>query len=208
MKSEDIDWKIIRGSLIVFIITLVISGGLIYGSFYFKSQMELEFRRTNSTFRSISNRYLAVDQEERLIRDYLPKFVDLYQGGIIGNEQRLNWIEVLREIGDEIRLPSLSYQIESQQEFTPDFELDMSKYTLFSSSMMLTMQLLHEGDLFKILDIMEQNAKGTFSIKSCSIKSSTTQVSTSSMAANIAAVCELQWFTVRLADGEPIEFKS
>jgi len=208
MKSEDIDWKIIRGSLIVFTITLVISSGFIYGSFYFKSQMELEFRRTNSAFRSISNRYLAVDQEERLIRDYLPKFVDLYQGGIIGNEQRLNWIEVLRDIGDEIRLPSLNYQIESQQEYIPDFELDMSKYTLFSSSMTLTMQLLHEGDFFKILDKLEQNAKGTFSIKSCSIKSSASEISTDSMAANVAAVCELQWFTVRLADGEPIEFKS
>ena len=208
MKSEDIDWKIIRGSMIIFTVTLLISGGLIYGSYYFKNQMGLEFRRTNSAFRSISNRYLAVDQEERLIRDYLPKFVDLFQSGIIGNEQRLNWIEVLREIGDEIRLPTLSYRIDSQQEYTPDFELDLGQYTLFSSSMTLTMQLLHEGDLFKILDKLEQDAKGTFSLKSCSIKSSASEISLNPMAANVAAECELQWFTIRLASGDPIEFKS
>lgn len=208
MNSDDIDWKLIRGSLIIFTTTLLISGGLIYGSYYFENQMQLEFRRTNSEFRSISNRYLAVDQEERLIREYLPRFVELYQGGIIGNEQRLNWIEVLREIGDEIRLPSLSYRIESQQEFVPEFELDMGRYKLYNSSMILTMQLLHEGDLFKIMDKLGQEAKGTFSIKSCSIKTTGNEISTNHMSANISAECELQWLTVRLASGDPIEFKT
>ncbi|NNE39177.1 MAG: hypothetical protein HKN08_12795 [Gammaproteobacteria bacterium] len=207
MKSEDIDWKLIRGAIIIFVITLIISGGLVYGSFYFESQMQLEFNRTNSAFRSISNRYLAVDQEERLIREYLPQFVDLYTDGIIGDEQRLNWIEVLREIGDEIRLPSLSYRIESQQEYTPEFELDKGNYKLFSSSMILTMQLLHEGDLFKILDRLEQSANGTFSLKSCSISSSASEVSIDPNAANVSAECELQWYTVKLANGDPIEFK-
>ncbi len=65
MKSEDIDWKLLRGSLIVTVITITISSSLLFGAFYFRDQMQIEFNRTNAVFRSISNRYLAVDEDRR-----------------------------------------------------------------------------------------------------------------------------------------------
>jgi len=206
MKSENtIDWKILRGSIIIFVLSITVSGSLAYGAFYFQRQMQLEFNRANAEFHTISNRYLAVDEEEKLIRSYLPRFVELYQSGVIGDEQRLNWIEILRSAGDEIRLPSLSYQIDSQQVFTPAFPLTMGNYRLYSSTMLLNMQLLHEGDLFRIIEALNENAKGSYSLSSCTITQSSTEISDSPNASNITARCELLWYTIRLADGRQIE---
>ena len=55
--------------------------------------MLLEYNRANAAFQSISSRDLAVDEEEKLIRSYLPDFVKLHESGVIGDEQRLNWVE-------------------------------------------------------------------------------------------------------------------
>lgn len=205
MKPAIIDWRILRGSLILLLLSISISGALVYGAGYFRQQMLLEFNRANAQFRSISTRYLTVDEEEKLIRSYLPNFVQLYQGGIIGDEQRLNWVEVLRATGDEFSIPSLSYQIESQQVYTPGYPLTTGRYSLFSSMMMLNMQLLHEGDLFRILEKLNEGAKGSYTLTSCNINQSVATISDNPNAGNITVRCELQWFTIRLSDGTKIE---
>lgn len=205
MKSENIYLKVLGGSIFVFTISILLSGAMAWGAWYFKKQMLLEFNRANAAFQSISSRYLAVDEEEKLIRSHLPDFIHLYENGIIGDEQRLNWIEVLRSIGTDLNLPSLSYQIESQQPFTPPYPLSLGKFKLFSSKMLLNMQLLHEGDLFRIFEKLDAEARGSYSISSCTISQNTTEISGEPDAVNISARCEIMWFTIKLADGKPIK---
>jgi len=205
MNADIIDWKILRGAIILLLLSVSISGSIVYGANYFRQQMLTEFNRANAEFRITSTRYLTVDEEEKQIRSYLPRFVELYQNGIIGNEQRLNWVEVLRATGDEYRLPGLSYQIETQQVYTPGFPLNLGRYRLYSSKMILTMQLLHEGDLFRIFEKLNQEAKGTYNLTTCNINQSVTTITDNPAAGNISARCELQWFTIKLADGRQIE---
>lgn len=205
MKTENIYLKILGGSIIVFVISILVSGSMVFGANYFQKRMLQEYNRSNAAFQSISNRYLAVDEEERLIKSYLPDFVRLHENGIIGDEQRLNWIEVLRAVGDEINLPSLNYQIESQQPYTPAYPLNMGKFKLFSSKMLLNMRLLHEGDLFHILEKLDAAARGSYSISSCTLNQSSTEISDDPGAGNIDARCELLWFTIKMADGKPIK---
>lgn len=205
MKTENIYLKVLGGSIIVFVLSIIISGSAVFGAYYFKKQMLQEYNRANAAFQSISSRYLAVDEEEKLIRSHLPDFVRLYENGVIGDEQRLNWIEVLRLAGDEINLPSLNYQIESQQEYTPSFPLNMGKFKLYSSKMLLTMQLLHEGDLFRILETLDAQAKGSYSMSSCSISQTATEITDNPDASNISVSCEILWFSIKLADGTAIK---
>ena len=130
MKRADIDWTILKGSLIAFIACLLISGLLAGGSHYFRESAQVDFKKNKNNFQSISRRYLAVDEEERLIRQFYPQFVDLYNAGIIGREHRLNWIEVLRQVGERIMLPSLSYQISSQEVYTPGYSINLGGFQL------------------------------------------------------------------------------
>lgn len=205
MKTENIYLKVLGGTIIIFTLSILISGSLVYGAHYFQKKMLQEYNRANAEFQSISSRYLAVDEEEKLIKSYLPDFVKLLENGIIGDEQRLNWIEVLRSIGDELNLPSLSYQIESQQDYTPSFPLNLGKFKLSSSKMVLTMQLLHEGDMFRILERLDDEAKGSYSISSCAIGQAMAEISDDPDSTNISARCEILWFTIKLADGNPIK---
>jgi len=205
MKRENIDWSILRGSLILLVVCVIISGGIIFGSYYFFNQMEQEYRRNNAQFQSISQRYLAVDEEEKMIKQYYPQFVALHNKGIIGKEHRLNWVEVLRKSGDKIKVPLLNYVIKSQNTYTPGFTVSLGRYQLRSSNMTLSMQLLHEGDLFDLFDELDRDADGLYNISSCEMSAGFSELKDDPKASNISVKCELQWFTISLADGRELE---
>ena len=205
MKYEDVDWTILRGSLITLIISISLCTSIVIGSLYFQKQMKREYNRNNNKFISISSRYLDVDEEEKLISSYYPRFIELYENGIIGDEQRLNWIEVLRRAGQEIKLPALNYQIESQKSYAPEFQVELGKYNIYRSRMTLTMQLLHEGDLFSIIQTLNREAKGSYRISSCQLAKFNQEIQDNLSQGNINAKCNFDWYTIRLRDGKKID---
>ena len=205
MTREDIDWSILRGALIIFLTCLTISGGLLYASFYFKNEMNNEFRRNDAMFRSISSKYFAVDEEETQIKNYYPLFVDLYNKGVIGRERRLNWIEVLRNAGDEINIPGLSYEIKSQEVHQPKFAVTLGKFKLYRSVMNLKLQLLHEGDLFRLFSALNEHALGAYNVSTCSISTLGSTITENVNKGNVDVSCELTWHTIKLASGKELK---
>jgi len=204
-KKNEIDWSLLKGPLIVFCICFIIASGLVAGSYYFNSSLNKEYKKNKNTFQSISRRYLDVDQEEKLLRDYYPKFVKLYNEGIIGREKRLNWIEALRQAGEQIDLPTLSYSINTREEHIPEYVIDYSGYLLYRSSMELNLGLMHEGDLFKLIDYINQAAKGTYTLTECDFRANNSEIKFEKNAANISASCLLYWITIDVAGGQGIE---
>ncbi|MEM7026667.1 MAG: hypothetical protein AAF410_00395 [Pseudomonadota bacterium] len=204
-KESDIDWKVLKLSLIMLCICVIISGSLVGASYYFSNQMEKEFTKNKQQFQSISRRYLDIDQEEQLLLDYYPRFVKLYNKGIIGKEKRLNWIEALRQSGESVNIPSLRYSIESQSEFSPTYPVDYSGFKLYSSEMQLVLGLLHEGDLFNLLSELSVNAKGLFTVDECIIRRSSDELKFEKDMVNVNTICTMQWITINLPDGQNIE---
>ena len=149
-KEGDIDWSVLRLSMIMFSLCIVLSGSMLAGSYYFRINMEKDYKQHKSQFQSISRRYLDIDQEEQLLLDYYPKFVKLYNEGIIGRERRLNWIEALRLSGEMVDIPRLTYAIESQQEYVPAFSVNYNGFKLYSSRMELeAIKQVGEGDVYR-----------------------------------------------------------
>lgn len=207
MKA-NFDWSILKGSIFVFIICLIFSSSLISGTWYFKENMLKKYNANNRKFQSISKQYLAVDQEEQLIRQYYPKFVQLYNKGIVGQEHRLNWIETLRASGNFIKLPSLKYNISSQNSFSPDYPVNTGSFKIFSSSMILNLDLLHEGDLRKLIMALDQRAQGAYNLSQCTLRQKN-QIDLSNVTrGNISAECELRWFSIKKSDGSVINISS
>lgn len=205
MKRNDLDWSVIRVPTVTFIIILLVSLGMIIGSWSFKEDMLSEYKKNKIRFISVSQKYLATDEDERIIRKYYPDFIDLYKKGIVGREHRLNWIETLREASDRIKLPGLSYGISPQEKYSPEFNINLGKFALYSSTMKLNISMLHEGDLSRLIKDMNQHAEGIFTIKECRFRRSSKAIIEHRDATNINAECELQWLNIRMSDGTEIK---
>lgn len=205
MEKKEIDWAVLKGAVIVLGISIMISSSLFAGSYYFNSKLNKELKQNKNIFQSISRRYLDVDQEAQLLKDYYPQFVELYNKGVIGREKRLNWIDALRQSGEKIKLPELRYSINSQEEFNPEYPVNYNGYVVYRSSMELSIGLSHEGDLFKLLEHIDQTADGSYTISECTFNRYSNEIKIEKNAVNIRALCMLYWITIDLAGGNRIE---
>ena len=204
MASKKADWKILRGTLIGFVICLLLSAGMLTASFYFKQSMQTEYQRHHRDFRAASQQYLAVDEEERIIEEFYPEFVRLYRGGLLGQEKRLSWLETLRDAGEAIKIPELNYQLEPQRETANEQGIDLGGYGIYVSPMNLTLGLLHEEDVLRLLGALDRDARGQYSVRECEFRSEGTDFALDPGRTNIRASCVLDWLTLDLAGDQEL----
>jgi hypothetical protein len=205
MTREDFDWPVVRLSFIIFTVLLLISTTLVTSSWIFKKDMLKEYTMNKSRFNAISQKYLSVDEDEEIVRQYYPEFIALYKQGFVGREQRLNWIETLLASSERVKLPGLSYSIFPQEAYSPGFSINLGRFALYSSVMKLNISMLHEGDLLRLIKDMNEHVQGMFIITECNFKRASRELIERRDATNITANCELQWLNIRLADGTAIK---
>ncbi len=139
------------------------------------------------------NRYAHVESEKQEIRIFQPQFVVLRDKGLVGEENRLNWVDQIRQIQEQRHLAPLSYEIEPQQLVRLDGRMLLGGYVLRASRMSLHMDLLHEGDLFNFLEDLRQ--RSYFAVQECSIKRNGGAQNVPD-APQLAADCKLNWLTL------------
>jgi len=139
------------------------------------------------------NRFAHVESEKQDIRVFQPKFITLRRKGLVGEENRLDWVDQIRQIQEQRKLPPLSYEIEPQQQIKLEGHMPLGDYVLRGSRMSLHMDLLHEGDLFDFLDDLRE--RNYFAVQDCSLKRAGGAQNVPNTP-NVAADCKLNWLTL------------
>jgi hypothetical protein len=200
MRAADVDWRLLRGGLVLLLISASIAGGALAASHSFTSRQVNALQRERSAFLAARSQYHALDEEEDIIATYLPRYLALEDAGIIGREQRLDWIDVLRESARAARVQSLSYVLNAQQSFDPGMTLNVGDYAVYASSMRLDIGLLHEGDLLEFLARLHEQMPGLFGVTGCRMARTERTLRMEADAANVEVQCTLNFYTLRKAD--------
>jgi len=196
MRAADIEWSMLRGALIGLAIALAVSIGMIAASYHFWESADRSLKRSENKLRASRAQYRTVDEQEAMIATFYPQFVELEGKGIIGGERRLDWIENLRRADENLKLPSLTYSIDTQEPYKAEYPLPAGAYRPFVTKMSLRLGLLHGQDLFNLLTSLDENARGLYSVDSCSLVRSADKPG-SPRQAHVSSECRLRWFTIR-----------
>ncbi|MFA9218352.1 MAG: hypothetical protein ACEQSK_14790 [Sphingomonadaceae bacterium] len=140
-------------------------------------------------------RFAQVENEKQEIRDFQPQYLELRSNGLIGEENRLNWVDQIRQIQEQRRLPPLNYEIEPQQPVRVEGNMALGGYVLRGSRMNLHMDLLHEGDLFNFLSDLSE--RSYYAVQDCTLKR-TGGAENIPNAPTLSADCKLNWLTLVL----------
>jgi hypothetical protein len=200
MRVSEVDWRLLRGAIILLVISALIAGASLAASHSFASRQQDALQRERSAFMAARSKYHALDEEENIIATYLPRYLALEDAGVIGREQRLDWIDVLREAGRAARVQSLSYVLNAQHRFEPGIELSIGDYAVYVSSMRLDIGLLHEGDLLEFLDRMGSQMPGLFGVNGCRMLRTDQTLLVAADAVNIDVQCLVNFYTIRKPD--------
>lgn len=204
MRFDQIDWAVLRNALILMGISLVISVGLLGSSFHFWENMDRMYKLERSALFGVRAQFQNIDEEEKIIEQYLPLYRDLQSKGIVGQERRLDWIDTLRQASQQVELPTLRYVIDSQSIYQPEFLVPDGSFQIYSSDMRLDLGLLHEGDLGTLFAELDANATGLFTVFECDLSRNHRQREfvKRADATNLNAKCGLRWLTIKQRPAE------
>jgi hypothetical protein len=144
--------------------------------------------------RDLARRQVAqVEQEKRDIALFQPIYRELLARRLVGTENRLDWLDALRQMQDQYRLPPIAYDIAPRQPVVVSPAMDLGRYRLYTTRMRVQMDLLHEGDLFALLSGLR--ALGHSTVQECTLKRPTSAPNTP-LAPTVTAACTLNWVTL------------
>jgi hypothetical protein len=192
-----IDWFYLKRPLIIFVAAILISVMLaLAGDQYEKAQYE-EYQKALSTLQSTHKLYRNIVNDIDLLEQYRNLYNRYKASGLVGKERRLSWVESLESTNWVLRLPTLTYSLLPQEDFKrPGFTLKRG-VAVKSSPMDLSIGLLHEEDLFALLEGLRLTIKNLFTVESCRLTRPTMiNRSLDTRRANLDAQCTIRWVTI------------
>ena len=190
------DWRALSRPLIVLAVVAAVSAiAMAYTGRAVKSA-QVQVNTEESALIEARNRVQQSGQEKRVIEQYVEPYRQLERAGIVGEEQRISWIDALRTANQEADLYGVEYNIGPQQAYSFTSEVNAGALSVRQSIMKLHLGLLHEGDLFRFFQALAAQKVGRFSVNQCSLKRLPVDLTVPVNQPTLNADCEVAWITI------------
>lgn len=193
MNIEARDLRQLQGSILLAALLIGLGVGASLWAGKELQQAEQAAEQASVRHREVTDRLRRVRDEENEIKTKTGTFQTIAARGIIGPEQRLEWVELIGDIRRQRQL------IDPEYEFQPQAPLGspIGDFQFVGSPMAVRLPLLHEGDLIGFLDDLHARAPALVQPRECSIERQQAQATRGGPPINLVATCELQWITIR-----------
>ncbi len=187
---------LLRGSLLMAASLLILGGVTAVLSHKWQSVEENRVRQAQSLQSTATAKLNEAQHETQEIAQRLQLYSTLNKRGILGEEHRLDWIEQLRQLQQEIGLTSMEFEFLPQKPADSSLNLpSMPGYRFVSSTLNLRLTVLHEGDVQRLLERLPQQASALILTKACSIEPPTNR--SGQLSSPLTVQCTQEWITLR-----------
>ncbi len=197
MTLTQKDWRQLRFPILGLGLALIAAGLLASFADQYRTEEKQALQIEQGLYNQARQKFESSGQEKETIIKYLPEYNRLLAQGFIGEERRIEWIERLRQIHGQYNLFSIDYSIGQQERYQPSFITNTGNHIINRSVMELKLDMLHEGDLIHLIEDLHQETP-PFLVRECEItRPIGTDIDSKKMTANLKAVCEIDWITLR-----------
>jgi hypothetical protein len=195
MNREDL--QALRVPLLVLGITLLTAALVVYFSGVMLDDAHATRTKREAQLRQARLQILnAGEEKERIVR-YVGAYQQLARAGLVGEEQRINWLDSLRIANQEARIFGVEYDIGAQKPYAYASEFDAGKLLLQESVMHLKFRLLHEEDLLRFFQALAHQGGGVFTQDQCQIRRQSAKDDKGiQFQTNLTAECDVRWITI------------
>jgi hypothetical protein len=193
-----------KKALAVFIVIALSMATVVTLSDMYKVKADEEEIKAKREMRKWRNKIEEANKNNQILVKHENTFKQLKDNSVIGDENRLSWVEVVQKTAQSRGMATVKYSI-SNQVLQEKKSLD-KRYKgidVFKSTMSLDMKFMHEGDLFAMLNALRSHARGLSVVDKCDVelinKSGLEQLSAEMARENMRAYCELSWYTLKKA---------
>lgn len=195
--TNKIDWYFLKRPLIFLIIAIVLAAALIILGMQYEDARFDKYKKGEANLRTTHSLYKNMVNDIDLLEQYTTKYSQYKASGLVGAERRLSWIESLESTNSVLKLPTLTYNLLQQEGFVRQGLKIGRSVAVNSSPMELTMSLLHEEDLFALIEGLSLSISNLFTVDSCSLQLlGKVGRSFDTQKANLSSKCVIRWISI------------
>lgn len=188
MKFSPSDFPLIRWSVLAICISSLVSAILLYSSGEYAKKSLKERRNAQNMLSDARNRLAAANQDRENMDIYANQYGSLIESKVIGDDQRLDWMEGMERIRQKNLVASFSYTIAPQRIYSAQPPIDSGNFDIHHSEMKLQIDLLHEEQLPDFLNALHSQIKGWYQLEGCTLQRAMPQ---------LKAECSGSWITLK-----------
>ncbi|GMV55579.1 MAG: hypothetical protein AMXMBFR6_13840 [Betaproteobacteria bacterium] len=190
----------LRVSIVLLGLAIIASGLALVWVVDRQHQAEQRLAESMRTKEAGSAELVRALRDEQEIVAYVTAFSELTRDGLLGQERRLDWIEMMRALHKRLRLGDLSIEFAPQGALDRLYDApDSGRFRFFASRMNIQGKLLHEGDLLRWLAGMHEAHGAIVSPRQCTLERLDFEPS-DWLAPRLRVQCSIDWITLRATD--------
>jgi hypothetical protein len=202
-KDDLLKWPVL-----LLVVTILLSAVWCGGVYRFRENKIRELQAAQANRIQKETSVQQIKEEEKTVRNFIDHYQSLVTEGVIGDEDRLELVEMVGRIRARHNLYPVQLDIE-QQAFLPlgpDGEQNSSGKgaSLRASRIQISIPLLHEEDLPHLFDELREMKRGIFVTEQCCIKRNSRDPGNERLLfqQNLTASCKILWLTIKRGEGE------
>lgn len=202
MNGPDIDFVYVRRHTLRPVLSAIVAVSALVAATWIHGARVAEFSQFAASHDAVHEDYDALVFQRRLVDRYHRRYQRYNELGFIGRESRLDWIETLRTTTEDLELPHVSYSIEPQLAAVAPVEsvVDVDDIQVHVSRAQLEMGLIHELDLLRFFDKLQDAAPGLIKVDDCALTWLADTQPASPAEPNLSAMCSVKIFSVITSD--------
>ena len=174
MTVSTADFSRLKWHLLIFLSALIAGGTAIIASKNFVVQVQREQQVAQRQLATSRSQLAGAEEDRKNMQAFMFEYDELLRRNIIGDGQRLDWVEGLESIRQQHRMLNFRYTISPQHSYTRHQTLgkplDSGDFELNMSDMSLQFDLLHEEQLINFFDALRTGTNGWFILDHCTLE--------------------------------------
>jgi len=193
MNIHRTDFPHLKWSLLILLSVFCAGGSIIILSHLFVTHAQTKQIHAQHQLNDSRKLLASAIQDQENIKAYSFEYIELVKLNIIGDDQRLDWIEGLEKIHQQHLVVDFKYALAPQHPYISPTPLDSGNFGLNMSDMTLQLDLLHEGQLISFFNALHSGIKGWFILDHCTLERSANSGSSTQLKAD----CGGGWLTLK-----------
>jgi hypothetical protein len=198
MNRFEPDWAYLTHGMVPALVLTGVALCAAAGSFWLRADGVLVSQQQREQLDAMEQQRVDLGARLRARQQFEARFAELSEAGVVGEEQRLGWAQTLRDSAADLQLPYLRYTAAPRRVFEAAY-LSAGSTSVLATDMEVDAGLLHEGDFVRLFARLRDEAPGLVSVVGCTLERVGDPAAPEPDKVNVAAHCQLRWFSVQLA---------
>lgn len=194
--SELVHWRLVRGALILFLLSLILSVALLIGLHWQENRLAGRLSDARQRLTDLTESYRVERESQALAQQYGARYRQLQAKRFLGTQDRLTLVETLRKLRTELDLPRLLFRFEPSQQLNGYRGLSLAHHRLLATDHIVEFAVRDETELIALFNRLEAAGQGLFTVEKCDL-SRPDQRLYLDKPGNLSGRCRLRWYSLR-----------